>query len=124
MDAKIQARNKRKQELLRELAELNIQEQVEEGVFLETPHYSVIELAAMNLGRELSREAQQRGAREIAAQCDTQVACPDCNAVCKVRLEQRTVTGLSGPVELTETVANCPKCRRAFFPSTRSDGVR
>lgn len=57
MDAAQQARSKKKKELLIQLAELMIEEQVEEGVFLNTPHYSIIELAAANLGRELSREA-------------------------------------------------------------------
>lgn len=123
MDASTEARESRKKELLRELAELTIEEQVEEGVFLGTPHYSVIELTAINLGRELSREAQQRASREIAATCKSQAACPTCKAVCEVRVEKRDVTSLSGPVELTETVADCPKCRRSFFPSAGGDGL-
>jgi len=124
MDAAQQTRQSRKQELLLELAELMIEEQVEQGVFLNTPHYSVIELAAMNLGRELSREAQQRGAREIAASCDTRATCPTCRTACDVRVETRNVTSLSGSVELAESVADCPKCRRSFFPSAGGDGVR
>lgn len=124
MDAAQQTRQSRKKELLLELAELMIDEQVEQGVFLATPHYSVIELAAMNLGRELSREAQQRGAREIAAGCDAQAACPTCRTACDVRIETRNVTSLSGSVELAETVADCPKCRRSFFPSAGGDGIR
>lgn len=117
-------RQQKKQQLLLELAELMIEEQVEQGVFLGTPHYSVIEGAAMNLGQELSREAQQRGAREIAAAFESQAACPTCQTACDVRLEKREVTSLSGPVELAETIADCPKCRRSFFPSTRPDGTR
>ena len=65
MDAAQQTRQSRKQELLLELAELIIEEQVEEGLFLGTPHYSVIELATMNLGRELIREVQQRRAGSV-----------------------------------------------------------
>jgi hypothetical protein len=124
MDADKQARESRKKELLLELAELMIQQQVEEGVFLGTPHYSVIELAAMNLGRELSREAQKRAAREVAANCESQAACPTCKTVCEVRLEKRDATSLSGPVELAETVAACPHCRRSFFLSASGVGVR
>jgi hypothetical protein len=124
MDAAQQTRQCRKKELLLELAELMIDEQVEEGLFLGTPHYSVIELAAMNLGRELSREAQQRGAREIAACCDTRATCPTCQTACDVRVETRNVTSLSGSVELAESVADCPKCRRSFFPSAGGDGIR
>lgn len=124
MDAEKQARQTRKKELLLELAELMIEEQVEEGVFLGTPHYSVIELAAVNLGRELSREAQQRASREVAANCKNQAACPICKMACEVRLEKREVTSISGPVELTETVADCPTCRRSFFPSAGGNGIR
>lgn len=123
MDAEKQARQSRKKELLLELAELMIEEQVEEGVFLGTPHYSIIELAAVNLGRELSREAQQRASREVAANCKNQAACPTCKTACEVRREKREVTSISGPVELTETVADCPKCRRSFFPSAGGAGA-
>lgn len=124
MDAESQARQSRKQELLRELAELMIQEQVEQRVFLGTPHYSVIEIAAMNLGRELSQKSQERAAREVAACCEPQAACPTCQTVCDVRVQKREVASLSGPVELAETVADCPRCERSFFPSTGGVGIR
>lgn len=123
MEASQQVRERKKKEHLLALAELMIEEQVEEGVFLGTPHYSVIEIAAMNLGHELSQEAQQRGAREIAASFESQAACPTCQTVCDVRVEKRDVTSLSGPVELAETIADCPKCRRSFFPSAGGAGV-
>ena len=124
MDAARQARDRKKIDLLAQLAELMIEEQVEEGVFLNTPHYSVIELAAVNLGRELSREAQQRAAREVAANCEAQVACPTCQSPCDVESKVRQVTSITGPVELTETTAYCHKCRRSFFPSASCDGNR
>lgn len=123
MDAKTQTRQCRKQELLLELAELMVEEQVEEGVFLGTPHYSVIEIAAMNLGRELSQKAQERAAREVTACCEGPAACPTCRTVCDVRVEKREVISLSGPVELAETVAACPRCKRSFFPSAGGDGL-
>lgn len=122
MDAAQDAREERKRELLRELAEINIEEQVEAGVFLETPHYSIIERAAMTLGRQLSREAQERAAREVAARCELQAACPTCGALCDVRTEVRPIKSIDGPVEVTETVADCRKCRRSFFPSAGGDG--
>lgn len=117
MDAAHGAREERKRELLRELAELHVEEQVEQGVFLETPHYSIIERAAMTLGRELSRQAQQRAARELAANCQMQAGCPTCETGCEVSTENRLITSMDGPVELTETVAYCQKCRRSFFPT-------
>ncbi len=123
MDAAQQARSKKKKELLIQLAELMIEEQVEEGVFLNTPHYSIIELAAANLGRELSREAQERAAREVAANCEQKANCPTCNSPCDVEVLERQVTSMTGPVELAETTAHCKKCRRSFFPSKGSDGT-
>ena len=123
MDAARQARDRKKNDLLAQLAELMIEEQVEEGVFLNTPHYSVIELAAVNLGRELSREAQQRAAREVAANCEPHAVCPTCHSPCDVEIKERQVTSISGPVKLTEATAHCHKCRRFFFPSASCNGT-
>ena len=123
MDAAQQARLDKKMELLTQLAELMIEEQVEEGVFLGTPHYSVIERAAVHLGRELSRKAQERGAREVAANCEPEVPCPTCQTLCRVDVRKRKVKSIDGPVELTESVAHCRKCRRSFFPSAGSPGA-
>ena len=122
MDAAQQARARKKGELLRQLAELSIEEQVEQGVFLGTPHYSVIERAAVTLGRELSRQTQERAAREVAAICPPKAACPACQAPCEIQAERRQVTSIDGPVELTETVAYCDQCRRSFFPSAGRHG--
>ncbi|HUG18937.1 MAG TPA: serine hydrolase domain-containing protein [Planctomycetaceae bacterium] len=47
-----------------------------------------------------------------------------CRTACDVRIETRNVTNLSGSVELAETVADCPKCRRSFFPSAGGGGIR
>jgi|SRR5690606_1829667 hypothetical protein len=124
MDVTRQAREERKKELLTELAELMVQEQAEQGVFLETPHYSIIERQAVTLGRELSRQAQERAAREIAAHCDLLVACPDCQSPCEVETQTREVMSIDGPVALTETIARCDRCRRSFFPSAGGSGNR
>ena len=124
MDAGQEARQQKKQRLLRELAEIAIEEQVEEGVFLGTPHYSIIELQARTLGRELSCQAQERAAREVAANCETEAACPTCRSPCRVETNKRQVTSIDGPVELIETTGHCLKCRRSFFSSTPSAGNR
>ncbi len=124
MDAAMQAREARRKELLRELAELGIEEMVEQGAFLGTPHYSVIERYAITLGRELSREAQERAMREVAASCPTEANCPTCGASCRVQTATRPVTSLDGRVEVTETTAYCDRCRRSFFPSAVDVGTR
>jgi hypothetical protein len=122
MDAARTAREQKRKELLAELAELMIEEQVEQGVFLGTPHYSIIERMAMKLGRDLSRQAQERGAREVAANCEPQVACPTCQSACRVETKKRKVTSTDGPVEMTEAVAFCGRCKRSFFPSAGCAG--
>jgi uncharacterized protein with PIN domain len=124
MDAAVQDRQAIKQQLLRQLAELLVEEQVQQGMFLETPHYSLIERQAILLGRELSQQAQARSAREVAAQCPPQVRCPTCQAECPIETQTREVMSLDGPVELTETVGDCPACRRSFFPSAGQAGAR
>lgn len=122
MDAKKDALEQEKQTLLARLAEIAIEQQVQAGELLGTPHYSVIERMAVTLGRDLSRQAQERGAREVAANCEAEVPCPTCRLPCLVQTKKRTVTSIDGPVELTETVADCRKCRRSFFPSAGSHG--
>ena len=124
MDAKRRARQERKRQLLRELAELHGEERSEAGDFAQTPHYSVIERAASELGKELSREAQERVVRETVAPGQRQVSCPTCGAQCGVTTKCRTVKSIDGPVELAEAVANCRRCRRSFFPSANGDGTR
>lgn len=124
MDAVQQVRQEKKRKLLTQLAELMVEEQVEQGLFLETPHYSIIERQAVTLGRELSRQAQERAAREIAAHCDSEAACPECESTCPVETRTREVISIAGPVELTETVARCRRCRRSFFPSAPGAGDR
>jgi len=121
MDASEQGRERKKRELLRELAELHLEEMAEAGDFDQTPHFGAIERTASELGKRLSREVQERAAREVAAGCPPQSACPTCGAICEVATQQRTVTGMDGPIELTESVAHCRRCRRSFFPS--ADGV-
>ena len=124
MDAEKQAREQRKLQLLEELAKLHLEEMAEAGDFDQTPHFSVIERAASGLGSRLSREIQARASREVAADCPPQALCPTCGASCKVRAKRRTVKSLDGPVELTEAVAECRRCRRSFFPSAGGDGTR
>jgi len=123
MDAERQARTERKQQLIRELAELQVAEMADAGQFDQAPRFGAIERAASELGKELSRAAQERAAREAAAACETQAGCPRCGALCDVTAKRRTVRSIDGPVKLTESVADCQRCRRSFFPSTDSDGI-
>jgi hypothetical protein len=83
----------------------------------ETPHYDDIEKPAHALGQHFSRLIQTQRAREVAAGRLQDAPCPECQKVCRVDSKKRTVNSMDGPVELTETVAHCRRCRRSFFPS-------
>ena len=124
MDAKSQARQRRKRQLLQELAELHVEEMVESGDFDQTPHFGVIERAASEFSKQLSRETLERASREAIAWGRPQATCPTCGALCDVTTKRRTVQGVDGPIALTEAVAACRQCRRSFFPSADGDGSR
>ena len=84
----------------------------------QTPHFDQIELPAHEVGQQLSRMIQSTRSREVAAENLDESPCPDCGHLCRVETCDREVKSMDGPIELTETVANCPRCRRSFFPST------
>jgi len=124
MDAKSQARQRRKRQLLQELAELHVEEMVESGDFDQTPHFGVIERAASEFSKQLSRETLERASREAITGVQAQASCPTCGTLCDVTTKRRTVKGVDGPITLTEAVADCRQCRRSFFPSADGDGSR
>ena len=82
-----------------------------------TPHFDDIELPAHDMGKRLSRAIQEERAREVALAGLKGTRCIDCNQLCKIEIEIRNVNSMDGPIELTEPVANCRRCRRSFFPS-------
>lgn len=88
------------------------------------PHFDQIELPAHALGQRFSRGIQEERAREVALKELGRVYCPDCKKQCRVEIEPREVTSIDGPIELTEPVAHCRRCRRSFFPSAGPNGVR
>jgi hypothetical protein len=81
------------------------------------PHFDEIELPAHALGQEFSRQIQSKRARDVAAREVKDAPCPDCACKCPVRSTTRIINSMDGPIELTETVADCRRCRRSFFPS-------
>ena len=90
----------------------------------QVPHFDQIELPAHELGQRFSRAIQEERAREVALKELGRVQCPECKKQCKIDLEPRPVTSMDGPIELSEPVAHCRRCRRSFFPSACGDGVR
>lgn len=123
MDAKRAARERERSQLLARLAELAVEEQREAGSLEGPPHYGDVERVAHQLGQHVSRQVQQRLSREVAADCEAITNCPTCGTSCTVDTQVREVASLDGPVELSEAVAACRRCRRSFFPSAGGDGA-
>lgn len=116
MDAKQAALEEKLAEILKQAAEVGAQIQaLEQGAG--TPHYDQIESHAHSVGQRLSQIMQQTRIGDVAAEHPAEAACPDCGKDCQVRVKTRQVISEDGPVELTEIVAHCTRCRRDFFPS-------
>ena len=116
MDAKQIALEEKLADLLKQTAVIAAELQaIEQGG--QTPHYDQIESPAHEVGQRLSRMIQTSRVREVAATNLEEACCPDCHQACTVETQQREVQSIDGPIELTETVAHCRRCRRSFFPS-------
>ena len=122
MDAK-EAQVREKFEFhLKQATELAAQLQaIEQGD--RVPHYDEIELPAHDMGQRFSRAIQEERARELALREFKGCRCPECNQLVRVEIEPRPVTSMDGPIEMTEPVAHCRRCRRSFFPSACKSGA-
>ena len=109
--------------LLKEAAEVEVELSRVEGAIVGIPHYSVIESRAHQLGRQLSREVQQRQMGETAALALRRARCPGCGTPCELSEHKRRVTSIDGPLDVQELKGRCPACRRDFFPSSGGPGV-
>lgn len=110
-------------QLLRKAAEVKVRLDRADGTVRGVPHYSVIESAAHELGREVSRMVQAMHLAEVVADGPQFARCPRCERRCQLTVKKRRVLSGDGPVELQELVAHCPCCRRAFFPATPDAGL-
>jgi uncharacterized protein with PIN domain len=109
--------------LLREAAEVSVAPDRLNGTIRGVPHYSVIELRAHELGRQLSRAIQQR---HMAAVVDHQVGrarCPACGAESELEPAERRAASIDGPLGLPELKGYCRRCRRSFFPPAGAAGL-
>jgi hypothetical protein len=102
--------------LLSETAEAAVELSRADGTVQGVPHYSIIEAHAHDVGKQLSRQIQQRQMNEVAAGIST-APCPTCGKRYQLHTKPRDVTSIDGSLSLQETVGYCPKCRRSFFPS-------
>jgi uncharacterized protein with PIN domain len=118
MDDRQAALREKLERLLKDAAEVEVELSRASGAIVGIPHYSVIESRAHELGRQLSREVQQRQMSETAAIASSVARCPACGAVCQLEVKQRSITSIDGPLPVQEVKARCPSCRRDFFPSS------
>lgn len=112
----------RLERLLREAAEVEVEMSRADGTIKGVPHYSLIEGRAHELGKQLSREVQQRQMNELAASQAATAKCPECGTRCKLRLQKRDMKSVDGEARFEEVVGDCPCCRRSFFPAARDVG--
>lgn len=107
----------RLERLLSEAAMVEVELSRADGTIRGVPHYSVIEGRAHELGKQLSREVQQRQMRELAASQSPTAKCPECGRWCPLETRKRDLKSVDGPAEVLEVMGHCPGCRRSFFPS-------
>lgn len=117
MDAANDPLEQEKRRLIERIAEIEVEQQRNRGLFGKTPHFSEIEDVGRAIGRRLSCFTQSRLANEIVVGERTERPCPTCGKRCFVEGVPRTVTGIDGPMELLEAKGHCSACRRDFFPS-------
>lgn len=123
MDDRRSALQEKLEALLREVAEVEVELSRVDGSIVDIPHYSVIESRAHYLGRQLSREIQQRQMGEVAASTAGKAKCPTCGTQCDLEESKRPMTSIDGEFLLQEVTGDCPSCRRAFFPSASEFGL-
>lgn len=102
---------------LREAAEIEVELSRADGSIRGVPHYSVIEGRAHELGKRLSRTAQQRQMSELTASQAATTKCPTCGTRCEVRPQRRPLQSVDGTAEVTDSEGYCTGCRRSFFPA-------
>ena len=124
MERQVDELEKELTRLLREAAEVSVTLDRANGTIQGVPHYSVIELRAHELGQQLSRMIQQRQMHAMVTQQAPRTACPGCGTYSQLHPAERSMKSIDGPVVLSELRAQCPQCRRAFFPPQGTAGLR
>jgi hypothetical protein len=109
--------------LLRKAAEVSVALDRLNGTIQGVPHYSVIELRAHELGRQLSCEIQQRHMATVVNHQVGRARCPACGAESALKPAERQVASIDGPLGLPELKGYCQKCRRSFFPPQGTAGL-
>jgi len=121
--ARVEELRERLERLLREAAGVEVELSRADGRIKGVPHYSLIEGRAHELGKQLSREVQQRQMNELATSQSMVAKCPQCGTRCALRSQEREVKSIDGDTHFQELVGDCLRCRRSFFPPPRDAGL-
>jgi hypothetical protein len=86
--------------------------------------FSDLETLAGVVGDEIARQIIETQVEDQAGGFDEELGeCPECHGPARKAPDQpRVLATTRGEVQWKERVANCPRCRRAFFPSEPSVG--
>jgi uncharacterized protein with PIN domain len=116
MDEGTRALKEKLERLVKEAAEVSVALSRADGTISGPVHFSIVEARAHELGRQFSREVQQRQMGDLVTLRIPKAACPECGTRCELLKKKRGVTSIDGPIEIEEMEGRCPFCRRAFFP--------
>src|ERR1700677_454252 len=75
-----------------------------------------MESAGHALGQAVAQAATERLTFARAERLSGSQPCPTCNRACLITHEERPLTTVDGPIELSEPVCHSPTVRRDFFP--------
>lgn len=109
--------------LLKETADVSVALDRLNGTIQGVPHYSVIELRAHELGRQLSRAIQQRHMAAVVNHQVGRARCPACGTEAELKPAERRAGSIDGPVDIAELKGYCRTCRRWFFPPAGTAGL-
>jgi uncharacterized protein with PIN domain len=109
--------------LLKDAAEVSVALDRLNGTIQGVPHYSVIELRAHELGRQLSRQIQQRHMASVVGHQVGWARCPACGKESELEPAERQIASIDGTLSLPELKGYCRKCRRSFFPPEGAAGL-
>jgi uncharacterized protein with PIN domain len=109
--------------LLKRAAEVSVALDRLNGTIQGVPHYSVIELRAHELGRQLSRQIQQHHMTTVVNHQVGRARCPACGTESELKSVQRRAGSIDGPLDLADLQGYCRKCRRSFFPPAGTAGL-
>jgi len=108
-------------EKIMELAELIARDQFgPQGVPIDIT-FAEIEEIGHQAGRIVAAEVDQKLTADHQEHfIDEHQPCPKCERMCPAQPYDRKIKTRDGTMVLSETVCDCPDCRRSFFPSARS----